>query len=847
MKYMYMYTCMCALHDCACICVHVHVCTYLCVVLSLLSLPGSAHSHSTHVYTVPTTMKHRTWTLLLVIWATSLAVGQNTTISNANVTTLHILLIAPFPDSIFNVPYDGGHNLIPSALLAVDEINQNPTILPDYHLEPVIGDGGCTITEKAVSRALENIVHRSSEGRVVGIVGPVCSEATEALSALVNRKRIQMPLVTIANNPVLGNVNRFPFTYGIVSTSAEYAGTVVKVYTEMKKVGKWKEIAIYYEGNRPYNLELYRAVRRKIDSEEGVDNDDIYSSPITDKYMPLEDMMARGIRIGFVFASKDPACKLMCLAANLGMTHPTYQFLLTDRRLGQFQSCVNDSEEVVITHNSKTYRCSNDDIVQAMTAFVLFYYNLEGLRLEPNTTQAVSGYTFSEYRRRYEERLHAYNFTVEGELNPSAWAAPFYDAVWAVALAVNRTIPHLNFSSQLATWDEGELIDAFDELNFRGVSTRVNFNPDTGFSHSVINISQLVYDENKTISNLVGYYNAGILFDASDRNSSSDVLSLYINSAFDTSTEKIPLWLSVPGYILTVLVFAATVTYHILHFHFRKRPSIKAVSPQLNHLIFLGCYVILGSVLLDTTDAAFTPEDTFWHLFLCYTVVWLENIGIAFVFSTLFVKYYRLYLVFLKTYDHRSNLSNGKLSLIAVALVFIEFAILAIWVPFRPLEIISTVDLDHTTEPPIYREKRICVTTDVGRWFTIATSTYLALLILAVVTLSILNRRIKQRDFNTTAATNFLVYLYILLLSILLPTVYIDSNYGNIDLKYGIINALYLTFTVLCLIFLFTPPLLLRNQRSRKYSLASQLQKISNIVALNRITRPSTRSFELSA
>ena len=779
----------------------------------------------------------RAWTVLLALltWSIPLTMEQST--SSGNTTTLRLLLVAPFPDSMFNIPYTGGNSLIPSALMAIDEINSNPTILTDYHLEAIIGDGGCTITEKAVSRVLENVVHRSNDENIVGIVGPACSEATLALSALVKRYRIQLPLVTIANSPVLENMTNFPFTFGVVSTSSEHARTATELFKRLSKSGKWEEIALYYEGNRAYNLHIFRAVLENLISI-GVNSTAIYRSPISPTYMPLEDIMERGIRVAFVFSSKGPACLLMCRAFHLGITYPAYQFVFTDRRLSQFQSCASNGEDLVFTYNSKQYRCSNDQIVEAIRGFVLFYFNLEALRLQSNTTRAVSGYTFSEYKQRYEQRLLEYSATiVEEEVNPSVWANPFYDAVWAVALAANQALPNLDLSSKLGIWDAEQINRTFNGLSFRGVSTTVDFNPNTGFSHSIIDISQIQYNVNITVSRLVGYHNSGILFDADDHNSSSDVLSVFIESSFEMSMETIPLWLSIPGYILTALVFAATLTYHGLHVYYRHRPSLKASSPKLNHLIFLGCYTLLGSVVLDTTNVAFPPEKR-THLLLCYIVTWLEHIGVAFVFSTLFVKYYRLYLVFLRTYDHRSNLTDNKLMLLAAVLVAIEVAILAIWAPFHPLEIDTTVERDDSTEIPTNREKRICVTTPDGKWFTVTASTYLAMLILAVVTLSILNRRIKQRDFNTTASTNVLVYMYTILLSILLPFVYIESNYDNIDLKYGLTNSLYLMFTILCLVFLFTPPLWLKDRR-QNYSLTSSIQKISNILALGKVRSSS--------
>ena len=781
-------------------------------------------------------MTQRAWTVLLTLLICSAEQSSVSSLSGSgddtstNKTTLRILIIAPFPDKMFHISYDGGNNLIPSARMAVSEINEDPRILADYHLEPVIGDGGCSVTEKAVSSVLENVIHRGKEDNIIGIAGPVCSEATRVLSTLTNQNRIRLPIVTIATSPILANVTRYPFTFGIMSTGAEFAGMFVTILSEKLRIdNQWDRIAIFYDGTRDYHSRIYAALLEEIESKRLGNSTKVYGFPISDTYMPLENLIEFRTRVAFVLASKGPACRLMCLAHHLKMTHPTYQFIFTDRQFSNFQTC---DDFLNFTVNSRDYVCTNKDIVRTMKGFILFNFNLESLVLEPET-RAVSGYNYSEYRKRYEQRLYEYNDTLVGEtLKPTVWAAPLYDAVWAVALAANKTLPNLDFNSQLGIWDEEQINSTFYGLNFRGISTVVDFKAHSGFSHSTINIYHV---ENETTSVLVGHYDAGMLFSDGERDSNTSLLELFIESSFATSTETIPAILWISGYVLAALVLVATITFHVLHLMYRKRPSLKASSPTLNNLIFFGCYILLAGVLLDSTIFAVSPSNKSTYLVLCYVVAWLENIGTTFVFSTLFVKYYRLYLVFLKTYDHRSNLSNGKLTLLAMGFVAIDVIILAVWTPLKPLEVITKVNLDTSTETPIYREIRICQTTELGRWFPASASLYLAVLILAVVTLSILNRRIKQRAFNTTLATNSLVYVYIFLLSIALPVVYIEKNADNFQLQYIILNLLYLTFVVLCNIFLFTPPLLLKNRHNRKYSLAQTMRKMTYIIALSKI------------
>ena len=779
--------------------------------------------------------------LVLLVWGPHLTLqqdGSGSGTGSGNRTTLRIMLIAPFPDDEFEIPYSGGHSLIPGGLLAVEQINSDPNVLSNYYLEPVIADGGCTLTVKALTSILAYIVHKDKQNDypVVGIVGPVCSEASTAASAQLGEDRIHVPLVTLANIPTLNNRTLYPYTFGAVSSSGEYTLTGIKVFMEKEKRNEWDQLAVLYEGDRPYNLNTYIKFKEQARDMLSEQYDNFFDAPILSYYMPLDEVIQKGIRVIYVYASKDPACQLMCLAYHLGMRYPSYQFFFTDRRLSNFRACSEgDMSSLPFTYNGEKYECTVKQMEEVMEGSVLLRFNLNALKLESPNTETVSGYTFDEFEDLYMERLM--NYTSTNNISASVWAYPFYDAVWAIALAANKVLPNLSLDSQLDVWENEQLLSALYSLNFQGVSTRIQFNNDTGFAHSVIDLFQVRLENGTMDEVLFGHYNSGLLFDADNFNSSEGVLKSIIESSFGKSTETIPLWLSISGYVLAAIVLVATIIYHVLHIAFRNRHSIKAGSPKLNHFIFLGCYLLVGSVILSTTTFGYSPpRDAFERL--CYAETWLQNIGVALVFSTLFVKYYRLYLVFIRTYDHRINLSNTILSIVVIVLVMVDVVILIIWTPFKPLEIDFSESLDHSVEPPVNRERRVCVTSDLGIWFNGVTYGYICLLCLAVVTLSVLNRRIKRRDFNTTATTNILVYLYALLLGILVPTAYIEINYGNTELKYGLINSVFLIFVILCLALLFTPPLLTLAKEEdilsthRVYTLTNSLRKASNVLLI---------------
>ena len=786
--------------------------------------------------------KVRVWILFIVVllWNVVSTIqqsgsGQNPiTGARGNKTTLKILLIAPFPDERFDIPYDDGHSLIPGGLLAIEQINNSSEILPDYQLEPVIIDGGCTVVEKAVMGILSTLVHRDrhQDDSVLGIVGPVCSEATATLSAQLGQSRIRVPLVALATSPILTNRKLYQYTFGAVSSSAEYTLAGIKVFKEKQKRKQWDQLAVLYAAERPYNLNTFLKFEEqvKINFPEDIFSK-ILMEPLFPYYIPLENVIKRGIRIIFVYASKCPACWLMCRAYHLGMFYPKYQFLFTDRRLRNFEDC---NKEPLCTQFYYDYNCSVEQIKKVVSGSILFYFNVNSLQLESSNTKSESGFLFHEIEKLYKESVTGYSARYNVSAGTSVWAYPFYDAVWALALAANKVLPNLTLDSQLHIWENKQLLDAMYGLNFQGVSTRIKFNRQSGFTQSVLDIFQVTEMKER----LIGHYNAGKLITATCNNQTDcvdDLLSNIIASSFEMSTEVIPQWLSTLGYFFSVLILLVTLLYHIIHIAGRKRHSIKASSPKLNHFIFLGCYLVVGSVILSTTTVGVSISSTAIFKALCYIEVWLRNIGVTLVFSTLFGKYYRLYLVFIRTYDHRINLSNGILSIIVIVLVFVDIVLLTIGTSFEPFAVHMNQYLDNSVNPPVNRVRRICVVTSAGMWFSGATLSYICLLCLAVVALSVINRRIKQKDFNTTTTTNILVYLYSLLLGILIPIAHTTEFFENTEVKFGVNSLVYLIFTVLCLVFLFTPPLIILGKEeylmcSQNHSLSVSLRIPSNIL-----------------
>ena len=114
-----------------------------------------------------------------------------------------------------------------------------------------------------------------------------------------------------------------------------------------------------------------------------------------------------------------------------------------------------------------------------------------------------------------EYQSETVKYSKEFGVNATAreWARGFYDAVWALAYALNDSLVDLNTS--LAEFKVGSLILAeiiknhmFD-VNFQGITGNINFDNKTGINiGGFLNIFQYTNSQN---SEKIGYFKNGVL------------------------------------------------------------------------------------------------------------------------------------------------------------------------------------------------------------------------------------------------------------------------------------------------------------------------------------------------
>ena len=393
--------------------------------------------------------------------------------------TLFILAMVPFPDpekpAWARPNFSAAHSLLPAAQLAIDQINNRSDVLRDYNLELLEGDSGCNVVTTTYVTMVDLLF---SDKPVVGIVGPACSEA--ALS-VARQTGLDVVHVTTGSIPLLDNRTNYPNTFGIISSSTAH----VDVIFELMKQNSWINVAVLYDLLRPYYIETYNVFREKLkDYCSETEANITFSGGITETFLPLQEISSKGTRVIVVMSSAVPARKLLCLAAHKNMTFPAYQFVFQDRKLEHFDT------EVTVTQLSETYTCNREMMIKAIEGSILLHF---GLTSVANETVTVSQLTVQQVHEEYEMRLQQRGEEINMSLKCNEFAYAFYDAVWAMALSINKTVPLMNETLKDMLQDEKSksslftnIREQFYNLEFQGATVSVKFDNETGHVSSTV-------------------------------------------------------------------------------------------------------------------------------------------------------------------------------------------------------------------------------------------------------------------------------------------------------------------------------------------------------------------------
>ena len=703
--------------------------------------------------------------------------------------TIYFMAAGPLPDTgSFKPSWPGGTAVLHAVKLAGDHINKRNDILPGYRLEVIEADSGCNIISKYAISFARHYVQSSQDKVIAGIIGPACSDSTLLLAPLLAKEDVSVvQIAPSATSSELVN-DDYNTTFRIFSSALIY----VDEFTNLSAHNNWRKVAVLYDGTRTHFRLAYQTF---LESSKENNITISFGSALYDDFFPVEEIRDLQTRIIFAFVPGSLAGKVMCVAHHLGLVYPTFQWLFHDRGVSDFE------RNITASHNGKTYTCSDRDMRQAMNGIILNSYVFAPNN--PDEKHYPVNLSYNEYNQQYYDSLDEEK---KKNLVGFKWAGSFYDATWALALAVNHSLPELEPRFDRGILGDNEITkkivsNLLDKsvVNFTGVSeSRVKFETKTRDTLSTLSIVKLKCDSNSCEQQVLGQYNEEGL----DLNTTT-YPNPFITDEFEKMTVTIHIALGTIVFLLLLAILVVTVLMHLATIVYYNFKPIKATSPNLSHLIFSGCYLLLISIFFFITKDVFDFDPTTYAV-LCNLYTLCLSISISLVFGTICAKIWRVYRLFRHFRSQRAAgaISDNALISFVILLICVDMVLGITWISVDPW-LQQTTGVFSGTEVV---ETPNCTCKNLLQWI-IALAGYKGLLVLAVVLLAILNRNIRRKEFKHTKKVSMYVYTEIMMAGITLPMFQILTAI-NTTASSIVMSAFLLATVCGCLCFVFLPSII---------------------------------------
>lgn len=617
-------------------------------------------------------------------------------------TKLKTLHIAGFFPMTGTGGWIGGSGCLPAAMMALDDVNARTDLLPGYKLELSYEDSQCN-PGKAARFMYEMIYHPPKKVILVCGCSTVCSIVAESAN--------MWNLIVVgygASSPALSDRSRFPTFFRTHPSATIHNPTRIKLF---QKYG-WSRVAIILETE-----EVFIETAKDLEQRCRLKNIQLLTrvSFVRQPSDAMDNLKRADPRIIVGMFYKQQARRVMCEAYKRGLYGEKYVWFLIGWYEDDWWTDVKDLD------------CTYEQMKLAVEGHITTEALVRGL----DDRKTFSGFTFKSWLNRYNRELAkrakqvqtlqtistttqmpsakshlatTINNSSLTSLSTSQNPAPIsvsvrpegyqeaplaYDAIWAIALALNSTINELdgqNLSLERFNYtDTLHIKDVFLKqlrmTNFQGVSGEVAFS-DIGDRIAWTQIEQMI-DGNYTV---IGYFDS--------KNNHLDFKENKVHwprgepPKDRTIIMELVEYLSLP-YMLTIVLISLIgiiISASLIYFNCMRRddPLIRMSHPPSNNIMLFGCIVCLTSVILFGLDGRFIPKEKFY--LICDLRAWFLNIGFSLFFGSMFWKVWQSYLLSTRNMPPLGKTASQRVFTTVGSLCLIDVIILTIWKLHEPMD-----------------------------------------------------------------------------------------------------------------------------------------------------------------
>uniref|UniRef100_A0A671N112 Gamma-aminobutyric acid type B receptor subunit 1-like n=1 Tax=Sinocyclocheilus anshuiensis TaxID=1608454 RepID=A0A671N112_9TELE len=354
--------------------------------------------------------------------------------------------------------WPGGQACLPAAQMAIyihvvllNLVNNRTDILPDYELELIHYDSMCDPGE--ATKLLYDLLYTEP---IKIVLMPGCS----SVSTLVAEAARMWNLIVFSygsSSPALSNRQRFPTFFRTHPSATLHNPTRVRLF---QKWG-WTKIATIQQTTEVFTSTLDDLEERV--KEAGIEIS-VRQSFLTDPAVAVKNLKRQDARIIVGLFYETEARKVFCEVFKEKLYGKKYVWFL----IGWYADNWFKIKDPAIN-------CTVENMTEAVEGHV----TTEIVMLNPETVRGASNLTSQEFLAQLMSRLGGKNPEETGGFQEAPLA---YDAVWALALALNKTVAPLrakgwaledfNYNNKEIT---AEIYRALNTSSFEGVSGHVVF------------------------------------------------------------------------------------------------------------------------------------------------------------------------------------------------------------------------------------------------------------------------------------------------------------------------------------------------------------------------------------
>ncbi|XP_059966082.1 gamma-aminobutyric acid type B receptor subunit 1 isoform X3 [Mesoplodon densirostris] len=452
----------------------------------------------------------------------------------------------------------------------------------------------------------------------------------------------------------------------------------------------------------------------------------------------------------------------------------------------------------------KIYDPSINCTVDEMTEAVEGHITTEIVMLNPANTRSISNMTSQEFVEKLTKRLKRHPEETGGfQEAPLA-----YDAIWALALALNKTsggggrsgvrLEDFNYNNQTIT---DQIYRAMNSSSFEGVSGHVVFDA-SGSRMAWTLIEQLQGGSYKKI----GYYDStkdDLSWSKTDKwiGGSPPADQTLVIKTFRFLSQKLFISVSVLS-SLGIVLAVVCLSFNIYNSHVR---YIQNSQPNLNNLTAVGCSLALAAVFPLGLDGYHIGRSQF--PFVCQARLWLLGLGFSLGYGSMFTKIWWVHTVFTKKEEKkewRKTLEPWKLYATVGLLVGMDVLTLAIWQIVDPLH--RTIETFAKEEPKedidvsILPQLEHCSSKKMNTWLGIFYG-YKGLLLLLGIFLAYETKSVSTEKINDHRAVGMAIYNVAVLCLITAPVTMILSSQQDAAFAFASLAIVFSSYITLVVLF----------------------------------------------